>query len=105
MTISARAPTVSAIHPRNGPPTAALPPRNTICSAKMGQEIRDLIHRMSAENGIWFAPRIHGELLKLGMAVSERTASRCLQDQLRDPASRPSCLAFLKHLETITGKK
>jgi Homeodomain-like domain len=39
---------------------------------------RDLIRRMAAENCLWGAPRIHGELLKLGIAVSERTVSRYL---------------------------
>jgi hypothetical protein len=40
-------------------------------------EIRDLIRRMATENG-WGAPRIHGELRKLGFDVSERTVSRYL---------------------------
>jgi hypothetical protein len=39
---------------------------------------RDLIRRMAAENCLWGAPRIHGELLKLGIAISERTVSRYL---------------------------
>jgi homeodomain-containing protein len=39
---------------------------------------RDLIRRMAAENCLWGAPRIHGELLKLGIMVSERTVSRYL---------------------------
>ena len=33
------------------------------------------------ENGLWGAPRIHGELLMLGFSVSERTVSRYLPDQ------------------------
>src|SRR5262249_46654843 len=37
---------------------------------------RDLIRRMAEENCLWCAPRIHGELLKLGIAISERTVSR-----------------------------
>jgi len=36
---------------------------------------RDLIRRLAAENHLWGAPRIHGELRKLGIAVSERTVS------------------------------
>jgi hypothetical protein len=40
---------------------------------------RDLIRRMAAENCLWGAPRIHGELLKLGLAISERTVSRYLR--------------------------
>ena len=34
---------------------------------------------MAAENCLWGAPRIHGELLTLGIAVSERTVSRYLR--------------------------
>jgi hypothetical protein len=47
---------------------------------------RDLIRRLAAENGLWGAPRIHGELLKLGIAVSERTVSRYLRDRLTAPS-------------------
>jgi hypothetical protein len=39
---------------------------------------RDLIRRLARENCLWGAPRIHGELLKLGITVSERTVSRYL---------------------------
>ena len=39
---------------------------------------RDLIRRIADENCLWGAPRIHGELLKLGIAISERTVSRYL---------------------------
>src|SRR5258707_7000083 len=33
---------------------------------RIDHELRDLIRRMSKENPLWGAPRIHGELLKLG---------------------------------------
>src|ERR1700730_18556554 len=72
--------------------------RTRVGRPRTGQETRSLIQRMAAENGTWGAPRIHGELLKLGVAVSERTVSRCLQEQPRDPASRPSWLAVLCNL-------
>jgi putative transposase len=71
---------------------------------RTGEETRNLIQRMAAENPSWGAPRIHGELLKLKVAVSERTVSRCLQDQPRDQASMPSWLAFLRnHREAIAA--
>src|SRR4029453_10372642 len=35
------------------------------------KETRDLIRTMSRDNPIWGAPRIHGELLKLGINISE----------------------------------
>src|SRR5258707_6522397 len=37
----------------------------------MNREVRDLICQMSRANPLWGAPRIHGELLKLGIAVSQ----------------------------------
>ena len=42
------------------------------------REIRHLIKRMAYENFLWGAPRIHGELLKLGFQVSEASVSRHL---------------------------
>jgi hypothetical protein len=35
--------------------------------------VRDLIRRMSFENSLWGATKIHGELLKLGIAVAQST--------------------------------
>src|SRR5437660_7307156 len=37
---------------------------------------------MATANFLWGAPRIYGELLKLGITVSERTVSRYLLDRL-----------------------
>ena len=38
--------------------------------------LRALIRRMSVENLLWGAPRIHGELLKLGFAVAQSTVAK-----------------------------
>jgi hypothetical protein len=38
---------------------------------RIDREIRDLIRRMSKENPLWGAPRIHGELLMLRIEVAE----------------------------------
>lgn len=57
--------------------------------------IRDLICRMASENPLWRAPRIHGELLKIGIAVSERTVSRILQTIKRPPSQ--TWKTFLKN--------
>jgi hypothetical protein len=43
---------------------------------KIDREIRDLIRRMSKENPLWGAPRIHGELLMLGIEVAQSTEAR-----------------------------
>jgi hypothetical protein len=47
---------------------------------------RDLIGRLADENPLWGAPRIHGELTKLGVAVSERTVSRYLRVRPKRPS-------------------
>jgi putative transposase len=41
---------------------------------------------MAAANSLWGAPRIHGELRKLGIEVSERTISRLLRRPRRPPS-------------------
>jgi len=43
---------------------------------RIDRELRELIRRMSRENPLWGAPRIHGELLMLGIDVSESTVGR-----------------------------
>ena len=40
------------------------------------REIRDLIRKMCRENPGWGAPRIHGELLKLGIYIGETSVSK-----------------------------
>jgi transposase InsO family protein len=50
---------------------------------------------MARANPLWRAPRIHGELLKLGMEVSERTVSRILQTVKRPPSQ--TWKTFLKN--------
>jgi putative transposase len=42
----------------------------------IASETRDLIRQMSTANLLWGAPRIHGELLKLGLEVSQATVGR-----------------------------
>ena len=71
---------------------------------RISEEIRALIRRLAAENADWGAPRIHGELLKLGFDVSERSVARYLRRVPRrgDPATRWS--AFLaNHREAIVA--
>ena len=50
---------------------------------------------MAAANPLWGAPRIHGELLKLGIAISERTVSP-LMPKRRQPPSQ-TWKAFLEN--------
>jgi putative transposase len=50
-------------------------------------ELRRLIEQMAVANPLWHAPRIHGELKMLGIAISERTVSRLLR-KLRQPPNQ-----------------
>jgi hypothetical protein len=59
---------------------------------------------LAEENAGWGAPRIHGEILKLGFVVSERTVARYIRRVHRrgDPGQR--WLAFLQnHREMIVA--
>src|SRR5215475_8581089 len=46
---------------------------------RITEEVRVLIRRLAQENTGWGAPKIHGELLKLGFVLSERTVARYLR--------------------------
>jgi hypothetical protein len=50
------------------------------CRPKITAEIRGPIRRLKQDNADWGAPKIHGELLKLGFKVSEWTVARYLGD-------------------------
>jgi len=49
-------------------------------------EIKALITAMATANPLWGAPRIHGELLKLGLDVAERTVSRLMPKRRPRPS-------------------
>jgi putative transposase len=49
-------------------------------------QIRTLIRTLAQANPLWRAPRIHGELKKLGIEVSQRTVSRVLRTVKRPPS-------------------
>ena len=54
----------------------------------MSQDIRDLIRIMSLANPRWGAPRIHGELLKLSIEVSQATVAKYMVRQGNRPPKR-----------------
>ena len=60
---------------RNGPGRPAVAP-----------EIRALIRQMSKANPLWGAPRIHGELQKLGVEISQAAVSRYVVRHRRPPS-------------------
>lgn len=49
-------------------------------------DVRALIREMSTMNPLWGAPRIHGELQKLGIAVSQSTVTKYMRRERRPPS-------------------
>lgn len=53
---------------------------------KLPKDVRDLIRQMSWDNPLCGAPRIHGELLKLGIEVSQATVSKYMVRHRKPPS-------------------
>ena len=69
---------------------------------QVSSEVRCLIKTMSEANPFWGAPRIHGELLKLGIEISERTVSRFMPKDRKPPSQTRK--AFLNnHLKDLVS--
>jgi putative transposase len=65
-------------------------------------DVRGLIRRMSQENPLWGAPRINGELLKLGVQVSQATVAKYMARPARPPSQ--AWRTFLaNHLQQIAA--
>jgi hypothetical protein len=60
-------------HPRRGRP-------------QIDTELRELIRRMSVENPLWGAPRIHGELLKLGFEIAQSSVAKYMVKRRGPPS-------------------
>ena len=60
--------------------------RNRAGRPKVSAELRALIGEMSRANALWGAPRIHGELLKLGFEVAQSTVARYMCRYPRPPS-------------------
>ena len=60
-------------------------------------EIRDLVRAISRDNPLWGAPRIHGELLKLGIDIAQSTVAKYMPGVTARPlrAGGPSCAVTL----------
>jgi hypothetical protein len=65
---------------------------------KISDEIQELIRRMKTDNPGWGAPRIHGELLQLGLDIPEPTVSRYLQ-RLKHRTDRNKAKRWLTFLQ------
>jgi hypothetical protein len=66
------------------------------------QEPRDLVRRMCKENPLWGAPRIHGELLKLGFDVAQSTVSKYMLRR-RGPPSQGWKTFLRNHADAIAS--
>jgi transposase InsO family protein len=53
---------------------------------RIAADLRALIRRMSAENPLWGAPRIHGELLKLGFEVAQSSVAKYMVKRCGPPS-------------------
>ena len=53
---------------------------------RIEMEVRALIRLMSTENQLWGAPRIHGELLKLGFSVAQSTVAKYMVKRRGPPS-------------------
>src|SRR6266478_3097249 len=78
----------------SGRPAVGRPPVNA--------QIKALVTQMAAANPLWGAPRIRGELLKLGIVVAERTVSRLLPKR-RTPPSQSWRTFLTNHVRDLVS--
>ena len=66
------------------------------------KDVRELIRRLSCENPLWGAPRIHGELLKLGIDVGETSVGKYMLRRRKPPSQ--TWRTFLdNHIKTMVS--
>src|SRR6266699_7007883 len=65
--------------------------------------LRALIRRMSIENMLWGAPRIHGELLKLGFTVAQSTVAKYMAKIDGSPSGQSWGTFLRKHMPYIAA--
>jgi putative transposase len=76
--------------------------RQRVGRPPVDKEIRKLIQQMQSANVGWGAPRIHGELLKLGIEISQATISKYMLRQQKPPLQ--TWRTFLEnHADCIAG--
>jgi transposase InsO family protein len=76
--------------------------RNRAGRPRVDRGLRDLIQRMSNENPLWGASRIHGELLMLGFEVAQSTVSKYMVRR-RNPLSQTWKTFLRNHAEAIAA--
>jgi hypothetical protein len=68
----------------------------------VSKEIRQLIRKMSRDNPLWGAPRIHGELLKLGVDIGETSVGKYIVRR-RNPPSQNWRTFLENHVKTVVS--
>jgi len=69
--------------------------RNRLGRSRIPPEVRTLIREVSLANPLWRAPRIHGELLKVGIDVAQSTVAKYMPQGRRPPSQ--SWKTFLRN--------
>jgi hypothetical protein len=69
--------------------------RNWVGRPAIPTDIRNLVRTMSRENPLWGAPRIHGELLKLGIDMAQSTVAKYMTRRRHPPS--PTWSTFLRN--------
>src|SRR5712692_7387975 len=76
--------------------------RSTSGRPSVAREVRKLIRQMNAANPLWRAPLIHGELLKLGIEISQATVAKYMVRRRGAPS--PTWRTFLRnHAEGVAA--
>jgi hypothetical protein len=71
--------------------------------SEISTEVKALIRRMAEANEGWGAPRIHGELLKLGIDIGERSVSRFMPPRPREPLSQIWRTFLDNHVDSLAS--
>ena len=69
---------------------------------RIDRNLKELIQRLGTANPLWGAPRVHAELLKLGITISQRTVSRWMPHREKPPS--PTWRSFLdNHVKDLVS--
>src|SRR5215468_8822746 len=66
-------------------------------------DVRTLIRRMAKDNPSWGAPRIHAELTKLGIVVSQATVAKYIGRRATKPPSQTWRTFLANHLQQVAA--
>jgi hypothetical protein len=76
----------------SGPAKGCVPP-----------DVRQLIRQIAEANPLWGAPKVHGELLKLGIDIGERSVSRLMPPRPRKPPPQTWRTFLDNHLSSLAS--